>query len=134
MRISPESRSAQVLTFHGVGRRQLEATRVFVWNFQLGSAITLPVPIVGPSIFIKRAWLDYDEDGELRDSAHIKMLCHEFCHIHQIQEWGSVKYVARHLLARIRTRSVLARSAPEEEECYSVQERVGRYYEDRSGP
>ena len=131
MRIRSGSRGERILTSHGVGLREIEATRIYVLNFQKGAAITLALPFLGPTILIKRAWLGLDENNELTDSWHMQMLCHELCHVRQMQEWGSLRYMARHLLARIKTRSVLAKSAPEERECYEVQERVAQHYRDR---
>ena len=57
MKISLDCPSARRLTQHGVKSRELKASRIFVFDFQFGDAITLPFPILGPVILIKRRWL-----------------------------------------------------------------------------
>ena len=79
--------------------------RIFIFNCQLGGAITLPFPFLGPSILIKRKWLVYNNDNELQDSESIRLLRHEFCHVRQMLEWGTFTYLRRHILARFKTRS-----------------------------
>ena len=131
MKISLDSPSADRLMKHGVKTRELKATRIFVFNMQVGDAITLPFPILGPVILIKRRWLVFDDDDELEDSVKIKMLRHELCHIRQIQDWGGIAYMRRQIWARIKTRSILARTAKEESVCYSAQAKVEAFYRDR---
>ena len=128
MRIRLGSASAELLTKHGVASRELKAARIFVFDFQLGEAITLPFPILGPAILIKRKWLVYNDDDELSDVESIKMLRHEFCHVRQILDWGGLAYLRRHLFARLKTRSLYAMNAPEESECYWAQAQVEAYY------
>jgi len=128
MQILLGSASAELLKKHGLAQRELGATHIFVFNLQLGAAITLPFPILGPVILIKRKWLVYTDDNNLHDSESIKMLCHEFCHVRQILDWGSLTYLRRQVLARFKTRNLYARTAPEESECYSVQTQVEAYY------
>ena len=48
--------------------------------------------------------------------------------VRQILDWGSAVYAAMHLWARVRTLSLLARSAPEESECYDVTRTVEAHY------
>ena len=133
MRFAVSSPSGALLMQRGVAERELTAARVYVLNFQVGAAITLPVPFFGPVILIKSAWLAWDDAGELTDTEHVKVLCHEYCHVRQILDWGTMAYAARHLWARVRTRSLLAKSAPEESECYEVTRTVEAHYR-RPGP
>ena len=128
MRFAVSSPSGALLMQRGVAKRELAAARVYVLNFQVGAAITLPVPFFGPVILIKSAWLVMNEKGELTDTEHVQILCHEFCHVRQILDWGTAVYMARHLWARVRTRSLLAKSAPEESECYEVTRTVEAHY------
>lgn len=131
MKINLDSPSARRLMQHGVKPRELKASRIFVFDFQIGDAITLPLPIIGPVILIKRRWLVFDDDDQLEDSANLKMLRHELCHVRQIQDWGGLAYMRRHIWARIKTRSILARTAIEESVCYSAQAKVTAFYHDR---
>lgn len=128
MKIDLDSPSAERLTQHGVKKRELNAARIFVFDLQLGAGITLPIPILGPVIFIKRKWLVFDDDDELEDSANIRMVRHEMCHARQILDWGGITYMRRQLWARVTTRSILARTAKEESVCYSAQAKVTAFY------
>ena len=132
MKIQLDSPSSRLLQKHGVSRNVLETTRIYVFNFQFGAAITLPFLFVGPVVLIKRKWLVYDENNDLQDSGSIQMLCHELCHARQIVDWGTLKYLARHLLARVKTRNLYAKSAIEESECYAVQCKVAEHYRQSS--
>lgn len=128
MRIRLGSASSELLKKHGVALRELKAARIFVFDFQLGVAITLPFPIWGPVILIKRKWLVYDDDDELKDAESIKMLRHELCHVRQILDWGGLAYLRRHVAARLKTMSLYATTAPEESECYWAQAQVEAHY------
>ena len=134
MKIDLESPSAELLKKHNVAKRELKAARIFVFGYQFGAAITLPIPILGPTILIKRKWLVYDDNDELEDAESIKMLRHELCHVRQILDWGGLAYVRRHILARIKTRNLYARSAPEESDCYWAQAQVEAHYHQGGEP
>ena len=128
MRFQPGSPSAQRLAQHGVDEAEIAATRWYVWNFQIGAAITLPVPFLGPVVFIKDGRLPIGADGELEDAQDLRFPVHELCHARQVLDWGTARYIVRHLLARIRTFSVLAKSAAEEVPCYDAQQRVWDHF------
>jgi hypothetical protein len=128
MKIPLNSPSAGLLRLHGVADDRIRATCIFVFNRQKGGAITLPLPFLGPTILIKSHWLVRGPDRELEDCDSLELLYHELCHVRQIKEWGTFTYLRKQLLARIRTRSILAQAAPEEAECYEVQQEVHRHY------
>jgi len=128
MKIPVDSVSAERLRQHGVTNRELNHARIFVFNQQLGSAITLPLPVIGPVILIRRGWLVFDDDDHLADGPSLKVLRHELCHVRQILDWGGSAYIRRHILARIRTRSFYAKRAPEESTCYLAEAKVAGHY------
>ena len=109
----------------------MEAARIYAFDMQLGAAVTLPIPILGPVILIKREWLVFDDDGELADEERIRMLRHELCHVRQILDWGGLAYMRRQLWARVKTRNLYASAAPEESECYSAEAEVKAFYRAR---
>lgn len=131
MKIKLDSPSAERLKKHGVGLRELKAAHIFVFDMQAGAAITLPFPILGPVILIKRKWLVFDDDDELEDSARIRILRHELCHVRQILDWGALAYMRRQLLARVKTLSLYAKTTPEESVCYTAQAKVAAHYSDQ---
>ena len=116
---------------HDVGLRELKAAHIFVFDMQVGAAITLPFPILGPVILIKRKWLVFGDDDELEDSARIRIQRHELCHVRQILDWGALPYLRRQLWARVRTLNLYAKTTPEESVCYTAQARVAAHYSDR---
>ena len=69
-----------------------------------------------------------DADGELTDGPDIRFPVHELCHARQVLDWGTLRYLARHIRAWIQTRSILAKSAPEEVPCYEAQEAAEASY------
>ena len=81
-------------------------------------------------ILIKRKWLVFDDDDELEDSARIRILRHELCHVRQILDWGALAYLRRQVWARVKTLNLYARTAPEESVCYTAQARVAAHYSD----
>ena len=131
MKLQPDTPSASRLMQHGVELSELKAARIYVFDWQVGAAITLAVPLLGPVILIKRRWLVYDDDGELADNESLKKLRHEMCHVRQILDWGGLAYLRRQLWARVKTGSLYARSSPEESECYSAEAKVTRFYRSR---
>ena len=133
MRIALESPSAERLIQHGVNRKELKAVRIYVFNMQLGAAITLPIPMLGPTILIKRKRLVFDENDDLEDSEKLAILRHELCHVRQIIDWGGLTYMGRQLLARVKTLNLYAKTAPEESVCYSAQAKVEALYRTGSG-
>ena len=50
------------------------------------------------------------------------ILRHENCHVKQYQRWGLLKYYAKHIWARVVTRSIFAYNHPIERECYDLQD------------
>ena len=51
----------------------------------------------------------------------------------QILDWGGLTYVRRQVWARVKTRDLYAKAAPEESSCYSAEAKVEGYYRVR-GP
>ena len=128
MKIPLDSPSAERLGKHDVKLRELRAAHIFVFDWQAGAAITLPFPILGPVILIKRKWLVFDDEDELADDRSLRKLRHEFCHVRQILDWGGLTYMRRQVWARIKTRNLYAKAAPEESPCYSAEAKVEGYY------
>lgn len=134
MRIRTDSSSAQRLRTHGVTDEEMEKARIFVFNQQFGAAITLPIPLLGPTIFIKKKYLVFEPpvdggESQLEDGPSIALLRHEFCHVRQILEWGSLMYMPRQLWARVRSRSLYAKETPEEAPCYQAEREAREHYQ-----
>ena len=75
--------------------------------------------------------LVFDDDDELVDSARLSILRHELCHVRQMPDWGALAYICRQLWARVKTRSLYAKTAPEESVCYSALAKVLAFYRNR---
>ena len=119
------------MTKHDIELRELSVAHIFVFNWQAGAAITLPVPVLGSVILIKRKWLVFDDEDELADDRSLRKLRHEFCHVRQILDWGGLTYMRRQVWARFKTRNLYAKAAPEEGPCYSAEAKVDEYYRSR---
>ena len=68
------------------------------------------------TIFCPRAWIA-DQRG------YGYGFRHELCHVAQARRWGFLGYWRRHLAARLRTRSLLAKDDPVEVEAYAAERR-----------
>ena len=130
MNISPDSVVGRRLLGFGVTEEELAATRVFQWDVQPGAAGTSPLSGETATILAKGRYLPLDSRGQLRDGRHVALLLHEFCHVRQIREWGALRYLGKHIAARIQTRSILARDSDVERPCYEAQRRALAEYED----
>ena len=106
----------------GAEPTDLRKAHIFRFNFQLGGAVTLPIPFLGALVLIKSHLLDFD-GKELRDAATLSSLRHELCHVIQVRRWGTALYLLIHLWARVQTFSVLAKSSSAEAGCYEIERR-----------
>ena len=132
MKIDPASRAGKHLLGEphgahgphswGVDREDLERTHFIRFNWQFGDAFTLPIPFLGTVVLIKSRFLE-SEGGELKDTPDLWLVRHELCHAAQIRRWGGLKYLFKHLWARIHTRSILVVNSDVEAPCYEVHER-----------
>ncbi len=129
MKILHTSDVGQRLLQFGVTREELAATHVFQWDLQPGGAGTFPLSDSSAVIFAKGRYLPTNPEGRLLDGPHVALIAHEFCHVRQIREWGALSYMGRHIGARIKTRSILARESDVEKPCYDVQHRVRSEYD-----
>ena len=107
-------------------------THVFRWDLQPGAAGAFPLSGRTAVILAKSRYLPQDSAGRLRDGRHVALLRHEFCHVRQMLEWGTMTYLGRHIAARIRTRSILARDSDVERPCYEAQYRAQAEYDQAS--
>ena len=86
------------------------------------SYTTLRDVTVGALILIKSKYPVFDGQY-LRDTPELWLVRHELCHVAQIQAWGSLKYIAKHLWARVRTLSIITKQSDGEAGCYEIQKR-----------
>ena len=129
MRIQSDSIVGQRLLGFGVTEEEMAATHVFRWEWQFGAAVTLPL-LNGPAVILaKSRYVPQASVGVLSDGRHVALIRHEFCHVRQVREWGAVTYIGRHIAARIKTRSILARESDVERPCYEAQYRAEAEYE-----
>ncbi len=130
MKIQPDSVAGRRLLAFGVTEEEMAATHVFCWDCQFGAAVTLPLSDRAAVILAKSRYLPQASVGVLSDGRHVALIRHEFCHVRQVREWGALKYICRHIAARIKTRSILARESDVEKPCYEAQARALAEYGD----
>lgn len=121
MKIAAGSVAGIRLIGWGVTELELRRTRIYAFDLQVGGAITIALPMKRAWILIKRRYLVGSPEGGLADGRHLALIRHEFCHVSQIRRWGVLGYWARHIWARIRSRSLLAQETFAEAPCYEAQ-------------
>ena len=121
MKIDPASAAGALLVQFGVTPDELRAASFHRWDLQLGGAITVALPGRRARILMRSHYLPTGADGQLTVGSHLSTVRHELCHVRQLSQWGFLGYWWRHLMARIRTRSVLAQESEEERPCYEAQ-------------
>lgn len=89
-------------------RTTLIQSRLLALLLPFGLAITLPMPRRHQWILARRKL----REDELR---------HEFAHCWQVLDWGAFTYLARHIWARLKARSLTAVTSDVEFPCYKVQ-------------
>lgn len=96
--------------------------RVVEFRWLFGNALTIPSSFNSALILVKdlRVW---DMDVGLR--------AHELCHVKQIERWGAVAYVLRHIWARVKSRNIFAWSESVESECYEAERKAREEEEER---
>ena len=112
MMIDPGSDLGRRLIASGVPEVDLLHTRIRVWRFQ--GALTAALPGGRATILCPRTWIE-DQKG------YGYAWRHETVHVAQAARWGFVGYWRRHLAARLRTRSLLAKDDPVEIEAYEAE-------------
>ena len=134
MRILADSPSGRRLRRHGVSSNALSKTRVYPVGWLTGIRVTVPLPLFGTAVFIKRDMLKWDAEGELAEGPELAPLVHQLCHAHQRLEWGLVRYLWRHLRARLRRGYGPIRFSQVERECYEAARQTVEYYQqERNG-
>lgn len=121
MRIDPASRPGRRLVGLGVTEEQLRFVRFYAFDLQLGGAVTLAVPFWGCVILARRTYLQVDSEDSAVSAVSLSLLRHEMCHVRQRRQWGFLRYVWRHSMARLKTRSIMAAGAETEMPCYEAQ-------------
>ena len=130
MRIDPQSPNGSRLRRHGVSSSTLEKARIHSMGWLPGGAMTLPIPFFSASILIRRDLLKWNAAGELVEGPDLAPLVHQLCHAHQRMEWGFIRYLWRHLWARLRHRDVPIWFSQVERECYQVARQTVEFYAD----
>ncbi len=121
VRISPTSAAGQFLLSQGVPESVLTAATFRALNQQMGAALTVVWPTRNATVLIKSKYIETDESGEIPVTYKLALIRHELYHVEQGQQWGFIGYWARHLWARIRHLSVMAKSSSVEAPAYELQ-------------
>lgn len=129
MKISPASVAGRRLLGWGVTEDELRRTRFYAFDLQAGGAITIALPMKRAAVLMKRKYLVRTQQGELADGRHLALVRHELCHVSQVKRWGLFGYWARHLWARIQSRTLLAEKTFAEAPCYEAQRLAARDFD-----
>ena len=128
MRIDPQSPEGRRLKRHGVSSSSLEKTRIHTVRWLPSGALMLPIPFFSASILIRQDMLKWSVDRGLAQGPELAPLVHQLCHAHQRQEWEVLRYLWRHLWARLRHRDVPIRFSQVERECYQAARQTVEFY------
>ena len=121
VRIKPESAAGQFLISQDVPEDVLNSTRFRALDWQAGDALTVVWPTRNATVFIKSRFLETDESGDLPVGRNLPLIRHELHHVHQGKQWGFIGYWARHLWARVRHFSLMAKDSSVEAPAYGLQ-------------
>lgn len=86
--------------------------RTIFFRLQLGLAVTLPLPKPIGTVVLVRSRRRWEDSSSLR--------AHEECHVRQVEEWGALRYLRRHIWTRVRLMDLYIRDDPIEKECYDA--------------
>lgn len=86
--------------------------RTIFFRFPLGLAVTLPLPKPIGTVVLVRSRQRWEDSSWLRP--------HEECHVRQVEEWGALRYLWRHIWTRVRLMDLYLRDHPIEKECYDA--------------
>ena len=128
MRFLQDSVTGKRLRRHGVSSRALDSARVFAIIWPRSTGFILPLPFVGTVIIIGRRYLDRELDGQLADSSTLAYLVHQYCHALQRLEWGAVKYIWRHVWARLISKGIETPRLQVEREAYEAARKTRESY------
>ena len=131
MRIDPASDAGKLFLEMGVPEEDLRAVRFLGFNWQTGGAVTLALPFWGAAVLVKTKYLTVGEDGHLELNRHLALLRHEMVHVRQRAEWGFLRYWAKQLWARVKTRSILAPDSDVEKPGYEAQAAAYKFLDER---
>lgn len=124
VQIRSSSPAGQFLISQGVTEAALNAAGFRVLNRQFGDALTVVWPTGKAMIFMKSKFLEVDDSGELPMGRNLALIRHELHHVQQGHEWGFLKYWTRHLWARVKHRSISAKTSSVEAPAYELQRKA----------
>ena len=112
MIIDLEGKLGRKLIEHGVTKDEILATDFVTWP--CAGALTAPISAKRVTVFVPRAWIG-------NQTGYGYAFRHEFYHVRQARTWGRVSYWMKHVAARIKTRSMLAKDDPVEIGAYDAE-------------
>ena len=126
MKYTKETITGSLLCEFGISSKTLEHTRIFLVRYIPFPAFTFPSIFGNPVLFISQKKLKFNKERQIQDKKSLAFILYQYCHAHQLLEWGSFLYIWRHFYHRIFSRRIPIRHSHVERECYaSVDDLMG---------
>ena len=103
----------------GIASKTLDKTRILIVSYIPVPAFTLPLLLWNPVILISSRRLKLNKDNEIMDKKSLALLLYQYCHAHQVLEWGPYNYIWRHFFHRVFFRNTPIKHSHVERECYA---------------
>lgn len=119
MKYTKETITGSFLREFGISSKTLEHTRIILVPYIPFPAFTCPSIFGNPVVFISEKKLKFNKEKQIKDKKSLAFVLYQYCHAHQLLEWGSFLYLWRHFYHRIFSRSTPVRHSHVERECYA---------------
>ncbi len=119
MKYTKDTITGSLLHDFGISTNTLEKTRIIFIPYVPFPAFTLPSVFGNAIIFMYKNKLNLNKELQVKDKKSLGFLLYQYCHAHQVLEWGSYFYLWRHFYHKIFSRRIPKKHTHVERECYA---------------
>lgn len=119
MKYKKETITGSLLREFGISSKTLDHTRIIVVRYIPFPSFTCPSIFGNALIFISEKKLKLNRERQIKDKKSLAFILYQYCHAHQVLEWGSYLYLWRHFYHRVFLHRIPVRHLHVERECYA---------------